>query len=258
MVSAAPGLRLLIQEGSSSSGEAEYSTKKYQQIAGVLGTYLKREIQVTGLSPLRQFDGNVLRQGDILIVRPNAVAGMAIQTLGFVPVVGLDSGIKSQMIFVGPAALKKNFKSPDVLKKLRFAMPPADSEVTHQAMRLLANLGVKPDSGNVYNVQLQGTIPFALENKLADVGVIKSDAAVAPKLATAGYVVLGESEAAAPWVMLANNKLGAETIDQIRVSMMSMMSNADHKAALQAIRVQNIVETDALPYVNAYNHYNGK
>jgi hypothetical protein len=50
---AGPALRLLVQEGTSSSGESEYSSKKYQQLATVLGTYLKREIQVTGLSPLR-------------------------------------------------------------------------------------------------------------------------------------------------------------------------------------------------------------
>jgi hypothetical protein len=86
---AGPALRLLVQEGTSSSGESEYSSKKYQQLATVLGTYLKREIQVTGLSPLRQYDADAIRQGDILIARPNAVAGMAIQTLGFVPVVPL-------------------------------------------------------------------------------------------------------------------------------------------------------------------------
>lgn len=255
---AGPALRLLVQEGTSSSGESEYSSKKYQQLATVLGTYLKREIQVTGLSPLRQYDADAIRQGDILIARPNAVAGMAIQTLGFVPVVALDSGIKSQMTLVGPASLKKNFKSPDELKKLRFAMPPADSEVTRQALRLLAGMGFKPETSNVYNVQLQATIPFALENKLADVGVVKSDSTVAPKLAAAGYVVLAEGEKAAPWVMLANKKLGAELIDQVRVAMTGMMSNAEHKAALQGLRVQNVVEADPQPYVNAYNRYNGK
>jgi hypothetical protein len=47
--------------------------------------------------------------------------------------------------------------------------------VTRQALRLLAGMGFKPETSNVYNVQLQATIPFALENKLADVGVVKSD-----------------------------------------------------------------------------------
>jgi ABC-type phosphate/phosphonate transport system substrate-binding protein len=130
--------------------------------------------------------------------------------------------------------------------------------VTRQALRLLAGMGFKPETSNVYNVQLQATIPFALENKLADVGVVKSDSTVAPKMVAAGYVVLAEGEKAAPWVMLANKKLGAELIDQIRVAMMGMMSNAEHKAALQGIRVQNVVEADPQPYVNAYNRYNGK
>jgi hypothetical protein len=58
--------------------------------------------------------------------------------------------------------------------------------------------------------------------------------------------------------MLANKKLGAELIDQVRVAMTGMMSNAEHKAALQGIRVQNVVEADPQPYVNAYNRYNSK
>ena len=51
---AAPALRLIVQEGTSSSGEADYSTKKYQPLANQLSAYLKREVQVVGLSPLRQ------------------------------------------------------------------------------------------------------------------------------------------------------------------------------------------------------------
>lgn len=255
---AAPALRLLVQEGTSSSGEADYSTKKYQPLATLLSTYLKRDVQVSGLSPSRPYDADTLRQGDILIVRPNAVAGLAIQNLGFQTVVGLDSGIKSQVLFVGPASLKKAFKSPEDLKKLRFAMPPADSEVSREALRMLTAWGVKSDAVTVYNVSLLGTIPFALENKLADVGVIRSDATVAAKLSSGNYTILAEGEKMAPWVMLASSKLGNDQLDQLRVAMKSMMNNPEHKTALQSLRIQNIVDVDAQTYVGAYRRYSAK
>ncbi|NDI84858.1 PhnD/SsuA/transferrin family substrate-binding protein [Undibacterium crateris] len=255
LVNAAPALRMVVQEGTSSSGESEYSTRKYQQLASVLSTYLKREVQVTGLSPSRQFDADPLRQADILIARPNAVAGMAIQTLGYTTVVGLDSGVKSQTVLMGPPGLKKFIKSPEELKKLRFAMPPADSEITREALRMLAGMGVNPDALTVYNVNLQATIPFALENKMADVGVVKSDATVFAKMTAAGHVVLADGEKTAPWVMLANKKMGDEQVDQLRMAVMSMMNNAEHKAVLQNIRVQNVVDVDPKLYVNAYRRY---
>ncbi len=256
--SAAPALRLLVQEGSSSSGEAEYSTKKYQPLASLLSTYLKREVQVSGLSPARSYDAETLRQGDILIIRPNTVAGLAIQNLGFQTVVGLDSGVKAQVLFVGPASLKKAFKSPEELKKLRFAMPPANSEVSREALRMLGGFGVKSDAVTVYNVSLLGTIPFALENKLADVGVIRSDATVAAKLSSGNYTILAEGEKMAPWAMLASAKLGNEQLDQLRLAMKSMMSNPEQKAALQAMRIQNVVDVDAQTYVGAYRRYSAK
>ncbi len=255
---AAPALRLIVQEGTSSSGEADYSTKKYQPLANQLSAYLKREVQVVGLSPLRQFDPEPMRQGDIFLVRPNSVAGMAIQSLGFVPVVGLESGTKTQVLMMGSANLKRALKSPEELKKLRFAMPPADSETAHDAMRMLEQMGVRPDQMTVYNVKLQATIPFALENKLADVGVVKSDATVTPKMGTAGYIVLAESEKKAPWVVLASKKVPDEVRDQLRVAMQAMMNNPEQKSTLQSLRIQSVQDVNAQMYLDAYKRYLGK
>ena len=150
-----------------------------------------------------------MRQADILIARPNAVAGMAIQTLGYTTVVGLDSGVKKPDCADGTTCSEKSFSNRLMnWKKLRFAMPPADSEITREALRILAGMGVNPDALTVYNVNLQATIPFALENKMADIGVVKSDATVFAKMTAAGHVVLADGEKMAPWVMLANKKNG--------------------------------------------------
>ena len=39
------------------------------------------------------------------------------------------------------------------------------------------------------------------------------------------------------------------------MAVMSMMNNAEHKAVLQNIRVQNVVDVDPKLYVNAYRRY---
>lgn len=250
-------LRLGIQEGSGSSGDADYGTNKYQPFAALLSTYLKSDVTARGLSPFQQFDANTLKQHQIVLVRPANVAGWAITNHGYVAVAALDTTASRKVLMIGSPTLKEKLKTPNGLKGLRVAMPTQGGETYQVALSMLRLGHHRIEDMVLYPVRQQATIQFALENNLADIGFIKNDTTAFSKL-PANIAILQESETLPPWVVLVSKSLGEERMEQIKLVFLSLPNNAEQRPLLQKFRITAIRETDGKPYVDMFKRYGGQ
>ncbi|NLR74388.1 phosphate/phosphite/phosphonate ABC transporter substrate-binding protein [Leeia aquatica] len=255
----AQALTFGIQEGSGSSGEADYSSNKYQPLAAALSEVLKQPVNANGLSPYRQFDAESFKRYQVVLVRPGTVAGWAIQKLDYTPLVALDNGpAPRKVVLMGSPAMRERLKTQAGLRGLKLALPITGGETYQVATSMLKAQRVNLDEVTVYSVRQQGAMPFALENKMADLAAVKSDASVFAKMkGNAAMVPVLESEALPPWVILGSKQLGPEKLAQLRQALLAMMSNPEQKALWQGLRVTNIREIDAKPYLDTYNRYGG-
>ncbi|MFC0351779.1 phosphate/phosphite/phosphonate ABC transporter substrate-binding protein [Undibacterium danionis] len=241
-------LVLGVQEGSGSSGDSEYSVNKYKPFAELISKYLKREVKVMGLSPARQYSESELKSVDVLFSRPSSVSGFAMVKLGFLPVISFQTNAPTKIVLVGEP-LAKNLLDPKSNQRFRVVLP-SEGDSHDVAINMLTQRHIKLSDVTLQKVTLQGTIPFALESKLADIGVLKSDSSVMQSLKANKFVVLAESEPLPPWALLASGRLGAEFQEKLKLIMMSMNEHPEQKAYLKTLRITGLIDFNEAAYLN--------
>lgn len=244
-------LNFAFLEGSSSSGDAQYAADKYRPLVDDLGRFIKQDIKVLGVAQSKQLEAETFRNVDLVLVRPASVAGWLIYKLGYQPLVAINDG--HSILVVGNGSRK--FSAFSDLKGTRIAMPPAQTEASRAMLQALRGAGLTDSDYSAYYVNLQGTIPFALDNNLSDVGVIDSDAAVAQVLAQAKKPVLFRVTDLPPWVILGSNRLSEENLEKLKLSLLAFGNTPERKAMLQKLRFEKMQPATKDAYVKAFKTY---
>lgn len=236
------------QEGSGSSGEAQYATDKYGPFVDELGKFLKKDIKGVGLSPHNLFDAEKTKNVDILFTRVASVGGWAMDKLGFVSLATVND--PRAVVVVGAAT--RNYKALSDLKGTHLASPAVTSEPYRLFSMAMQRAGYAKDYV-IYPVKLQGTIPFALENNLAEAGVVTDDSAVYTALTKDPKTrVLFKVGDLPPWIIVANSRLGEENIERLRIGLAAFANAPERRTILQNLRFGKLGAPNDAIYVQTF------
>lgn len=240
---------MAFQEGSGSSGDAQYTTEKYRPFVEELGKFLKKDLKAVGLPPTQLFDADKTKNVDILFTRVASVGGWSMDKLGFVPLATVNDA--RAVVVVGSAS--KAYKGLGDLKGTHVASPAVSSEPYRMFVYSMQRAGVQPKDYVVYPVKLQGTIPFALENNLAEAGVITDDSSIFATISKdAKSRVFFKVGDLPPWLILANSRMGEETIERLKIGLAAFANAPERRAILQNLRFNKLGTPNDAAYLQTY------
>jgi ABC-type phosphate/phosphonate transport system substrate-binding protein len=242
---AAGGNALLgISEGVAEQTSFSEMQEKYQPLADYLGRLLKRKVTVESSQSFKTALTNLGKERyDLMFVRPSNIAGRAIRDNKYQLVATAKGDFAAHFI------VRKNhgFKKPEDVLTHPIAMPEEAALMSLAGLATLRDLGGKKETLQLHYSRYQEAIPYMVEQKFADVGV------VAPGQAKAwekkGGVTLFKSRALPFWSIIASPKISANEVAAMQEALIAMDSTAEGKAILQKIGVKGWTAGEGKDYV---------
>jgi ABC-type phosphate/phosphonate transport system substrate-binding protein len=230
-----------VSEGSSGGINAEVARAKYQPLADAIGVALNADVKV---SFVREFsalaNGMKENQFDLVLARPSdyPARGMRDNQYQFVATASTD----------GQCMLIVNKDSP--VKKVselagkKFIFPEQSAYMTRFCRAELRDNGILIDSESVHYVREQGAIPFAVENKIVDVGGIASYSGAYKEWLKKGYRVLHQSKPQPYLPLVASRNLNTEQIGKLQKVLSELGNDDAGKQTLKRVGVTGFLTTE--------------
>jgi ABC-type phosphate/phosphonate transport system substrate-binding protein len=234
---------LAVSEGTSGGITAEAAQAKYQALADALGTAINAEFKVQFV---REFalltKGMQENQFDLVLARPSdyPARGMRDNKYQFVAsaspdghcmlIVHKDSPIKSI------ADLKGTHRT--------FVMPEENAYMTRFCRAELRDSGILLENERVHYVREQAVIPFAIENRISNVGGVASYSGAYAKWAKGENRVLYKSRAQPYLPMVASPNLSPEQVAKLKGALVELGNSDAGKQVLKRVGVAAFVTTE--------------
>jgi ABC-type phosphate/phosphonate transport system substrate-binding protein len=241
---AVPGkkqLVLAVSEGTSGGITAEAAQAKYQPLAEALGASIHAEFKVQFV---REFDlltrGMQDNQFDLVLARPSdyPARGMRDNQYQFVASASPEGHC---MLIVHKDSPIKSIAD---LKHKNFVMPEENAYMTRFCRAELRDNGILLKNEKVFYVREQQVIPFAIENRISDVGGIASYSGAYAKWVKGENRVLYQSKAQPYLPMVASRSLSPEQVSKLKGALVELGNSDAGKQILKRVGVTAFVTTE--------------
>jgi len=217
---------------------------KYQPLADYLGRVLKSKVTLESSQNIPSAIAN-LQKGrfDLMFCRPSNVAGKAMRDNKY-QLVAMAKGD-----FAANFVVRKDhsFKKPEDVLPKTIALPEESSLMAKAGLATLRDMGVTPKPEQLRFTRYQEAVPFMLEMKFADVGI------VAPAQAKAwekkGGVVFFKSKKLPFWSIIASPKMSKADVEKMQKVLIEMEESDEGKKILAKVGVKGWVPGRAQDYV---------
>jgi ABC-type phosphate/phosphonate transport system substrate-binding protein len=234
-------LVLAVSEGTSGGITAEAAQAKYQPLAEALGAAINAEFKVQFV---REFalltKGMQENQFDLVLARPSdyPARGMRDSRYQFVASASPDGHC---MLIVHKDSPIKTIAD---LKNKTFVMPEETSYMTRFCRAELRDNGILLENERVFYVREQAVIPFAIENRISNVGGIASYSGAYAKWVKGENRVLFQSKAQPYLPMVASRNLSPEQVEKLKGTLVELGNSDAGKQILKRVGVTAFVTTE--------------
>lgn len=230
-----------VSEGTSGGIDAETARAKYQPLADVLGRAINAEIKVAFV---REFSS--LEKGmsddlyDLVIARPSdyPARGLRDYHYNFVATAKADG----QCVLV--VHKDSPIKTVSDLKGKTFVLPETKAYMTRFCRAELRDQGVVIENERVTYVREQGAIPFAIENRISDVGGIASYSGAYAKWIKGEHRILHKSRPQPYMPLVASPRVSAEQIGKMQRVLNDLGSTESGSQILKRFGITSFVTTE--------------
>ena len=236
-------LILAVSEGTSGGINAEAAHAKYQPLADVLGSAISAEVKVVFVREFaRLANGMKENQFDLVLARPSdyPARGMRDHQYRFVASASPDG----QCVLI--VHKDSPFMKVENLKGRNFIFPEESAYMTRFCRAELRDKGILIEHEKVHYVREQGAIPFAIENKISDVGGVASYSGAYKQWLKSGHRVLHKSAAQPYMPLVASRNLSVEQVDKLRGALTELGNSDTGKQILQRVGINGFVITEEM------------
>lgn len=230
-----------VSEGTSGGIDAETARAKYQPLADILGRAINAEIKVAFV---REF--STLEKGmkddlyDLVVARPSdyPARGLRDYRYNFVATAKPDG----QCILI--VHKDSPIKTVSDLRGKTFVLPETKAYMTRFCRAELRDQGVVIENERVTYVREQGAIPFAIENRISDVGGIASYSGAYAKWVKGEHRVLHQSRSQPYMPLVASPRVSSEQIGKMQRALNEMGSTDSGSQILKRLGITGFVTTE--------------
>jgi phosphonate transport system substrate-binding protein len=230
-----------VSEGTSGGIDAETARTKYQPLADILGRAINAEIKVAFV---REF--STLEKGmkddlyDLVVARPSdyPARGLRDYRYNFVATAKPDG----QCILI--VHKDSPIKTVSDLRGKTFVLPETKAYMTRFCRAELRDQGVVIENERVTYVREQGAIPFAIENRISDVGGIASYSGAYAKWIKGEHRILHQSRSQPYMPLVASPRVSAEQIGKMQRALNEMGSTDSGSQVLKRLGITGFVTTE--------------
>lgn len=230
-----------VSEGTSGGIDAETARTKYQPLADILGRAINAEIKVAFV---REF--STLEKGmkddlyDLVVARPSdyPARGLRDYRYNFVATAKPDG----QCVLI--VHKDSPIKTVSDLKGKAFVLPETKAYMTRFCRAELRDQGVVIENERVTYVREQGAIPFAIENRISDVGGIASYSGAYAKWVKGEHRILHQSRSQPYMPLVASHRVSAEQIGKMQRALNEMGSTDSGSQILKRLGITSFVTTE--------------
>lgn len=230
-----------VSEGTSGGIDAETARTKYQPLADILGRAINADIKVAFV---REF--STLEKGmkddlyDLVIARPSdyPARGLRDYRYNFVATAKPDG----QCILI--VHKDSPIKTVSDLRGKTFVLPETKAYMTRFCRAELRDQGVVIENERVTYVREQGAIPFAIENRISDVGGIASYSGAYAKWVKGEHRVLHQSRSQPYMPLVASPRVSSEQIGKMQRALNEMGSTDSGSQILKRLGITGFVTTE--------------
>lgn len=242
-----------VNEGTSSSTDAVFRTDKYADLARHLSTSVGKNFKMETSNILSIVIRNLERQRyDVLLIRPSHISAKAMRDHGYRLLVTAKGESKVHFL------VKKD--SPlNTLKDLegRFVvMPEKSAYPTNLALAILRDEQVKP--GRLQLMDRQEAVGYAVQEGLADVGVVISYSKVAREWEKEGGRFLHTKEKLPFWSVIVSPKVTEATASKLKQALLDLDKTPAGQEMLKKVGVPAFVEGNQQAYLDMLKWLEGR
>ena len=236
-----------VNEGTSGSVDYQQRQAKYKGFADYLGGVLKAQVKLESAQDLKSLNNNLKNaRYDFLLVRPCHISAKAMRDQHYV----LVSAAKGEAITSFIVHKDSPLKKPADIAGKSIVMPDENAYPTHVALAMLKKEGIKPETQNIRNMRNQEGVGYAVEQKLADVGVVVSYSKVAKEWEKKGHRFLWQSKPLPFWSIIASPKMSPDDVAKVREALLKLDTVPNGPQILKDMGVSGFVAGNQEDYAS--------
>lgn len=232
---------LAVSEGTSGGIDNATAVAKYQPLADVMGLAMHADVKVVFVREFR-----VLREGienhkfDFVLARPSnyPATGMASHKYQFVA----TATPEGQCMLI--AHKDSAIKTVADIKDKKVVLPEETAYMTTFCLAELRDQGLTKSSFKLTHVREQGAIPFAVENKIIDVGGVASYSGAYKQWVKAGHRVVHQSRPQPYMPMVAAPQVSSENVSKVQASLTKLTESDAGNQVLARVGVKGFLTTE--------------
>lgn len=242
-----------VNEGTSSSADAVFRTDRYAELAKYLSAAVGKNVKMETSNILSVVIRNLERQRyDVLLIRPSHISAKAMRDHGYRLLVTAKGESKVHFLVMKDSPLK-------TLKDIegRFiVMPDKNAYPTNVALAILRDAKINP--GRLQLLDRQEAVGYAVQNGLADVGVVINYSKVAKLWEQEGGRFLYTKDKLPFWSVIISPKVSQTTAEKLKKALLDLDKLPDGQEILKKVGVSSFSEGDQQAYIELLKWVEGK
>lgn len=240
-------LSLGINEGSSSSLDSLFLRQKYAGFSAYLSSVTGKPVKLETSNVLPILVRNIGKSTyDILLVRPGHISAKAMRDHGYRLLVTAQGESKLHFLVRGDSPLR----SLEDVRGKRIAIPNELAYPTQLALAVLRDQGFKGEDQQVLTMDRQEAVSYAVQEGMADVGVVMSYSRPAADWQSKGGRFLYTKENLPYWSIIVSNQISEAEATRLRNSLVAMNQTPKGQAILREIGIQAFVPGTQQTYLD--------
>ena len=232
------GLLFAVSEGTSGGGSAvtdEQMAAKYRPLTEVMQQALGQPVRVKYVRDFRALEEG-MKSGafDLVLARPSDYPARGVRDHGYRAVTTTRPDGHCLLVVPKDSPYQSIADVKDLGHK-RLILPEAIAYMTTFCTAELRDRGLRVRPEQTYYVREQAAIPFALQNKLAQIGGIASYSGAAKRLERDGLRVLHTSRPQPFLPLIAAARITPEQVSALRAGMVALAATPQGARELAAI-----------------------
>jgi phosphonate transport system substrate-binding protein len=233
-------LILGVSEGTSGGLDHARVIAKYGGMASVLGKALNRRVAVVFVREFAMLDDGIKRGTlDLVFARPSDYPARAMRDNAYQFVASAKPDGQCLVIVAKDSPIKTLAETPGK----RWVAPETVSYMARFCAAELRDRGVQIAADKLQRVREQGAVPFYLDHKFADVGVVASYSGAAKGLEKSGHRVIHTSVSQPYFPLVASRQFSAEQVQAMQKALAGLPDNDAGRELLQTIGVKGFDTT---------------
>ena len=242
-----------VNEGTSSSTDAVFRTDKYADLAKHLSAAVGKNVKMETSNILSIVIRNLERQRyDVLLIRPSHISARAMR----------DHGYRLLVTAKGESKVHFLVKKDSPLKSLKdvegrfVVMPEKSAYPTNLALAILRDEKLKP--GRLQLMDRQEAVGYAVQEGLADIGVVISYSKVAKEWEKEGGRFLHTRDKLPFWSVIVSPKVTEATAGKFKQALLDLDKTPAGQEMLKKVGVPGFVEGNQQAYLDMLKWVEGK